>query len=62
MENRQAMMKATASAGVLLTSAAYGQRQSLSSISCDSELSGMACRDTGTGHYFALARDNYELH
>jgi hypothetical protein len=40
----------------------YGQTQSLSSIPFDSELSGMACRDAGTGPYFQLGRDNYELH
>lgn len=40
----------------------YGQKRSLGSIACDSEISGMTCTDTGTGHYFLLARDNYELH
>ena len=40
----------------------YGQTQSLNPISCASELSGIACTDNSTGHYFRLSRDNYELH
>lgn len=40
----------------------YGQTRSLNSLMCDSESSGMTCMDNGTGHYFRLARDNYELH
>jgi hypothetical protein len=40
----------------------YGQTRSLNSLMCDSETSGMTCMDNGTGHYFRLARDNYELH
>lgn len=39
----------------------YGQSRSLNSIVCLSELSSMTCIDTGTGHYFRLARDNFEL-
>jgi hypothetical protein len=40
----------------------YGQTQSLNSLRCDSEISGITCSDSSTGHYFVLARDNYELH
>jgi hypothetical protein len=40
----------------------YGQSRSLNSITCESELSGMRCTDSSTGHYFRLARDNFELH
>ncbi|OBG41287.1 DUF6636 domain-containing protein [Mycobacterium sp. E3198] len=40
----------------------YGQTQSIGPISCDSEPSGITCTDASTGHYFLLARDNYELH
>jgi hypothetical protein len=40
----------------------YGQTRSLNSISCASELPGMACTDSSTGHYFRLSRDNYKLH
>ncbi len=40
----------------------YGQTRSVDSITCDSEPSGIRCTDTSTGHYFLLARDNYELH
>jgi hypothetical protein len=38
------------------------QTRSLNSLMCNSETSGMTCVDNGTGHYFRLARDNYELH
>ncbi|MGA7052980.1 MAG: hypothetical protein WBZ37_17270 [Mycobacterium sp.] len=41
---------------------AYGQLQSLNSVSCRSEFSSMTCIDSSTGHYFLLARDSYELH
>jgi len=41
---------------------AYGQSKSLNSISCRSEISGMTCTDSSTGHYFLLARDSYDLH
>jgi hypothetical protein len=40
----------------------YGQTQSINSITCDSEVSGMTCRDTDSGHYFVLSRDNDEMH
>jgi hypothetical protein len=40
----------------------YGQSRSLNELTCDSEISGMTCTDRGSGHYFRLARDNYELH
>ncbi|MGA7050445.1 MAG: hypothetical protein WBZ37_04095 [Mycobacterium sp.] len=41
---------------------AYGRLQSLNSVSCPSQFSGMTCTDSSTGHYFLLARDSYELH
>jgi hypothetical protein len=40
----------------------YSQTRSLDSLTCDSEISGMTCTDNSSGHYFRLARDNYELH
>ncbi len=40
----------------------YGQTQSINSITCDSEVAGMTCGDTDSGHYFFLFRDNYEMH
>ena len=40
----------------------YGGTRSLNSLQCDSEISGMTCTDSSSGHYFRLARDNYELH
>lgn len=38
----------------------YGQTYSHGSITCDSELSGVTCADTATGHFFRVSRENYE--
>jgi hypothetical protein len=40
---------------------AYGSAQTVAEITCDSELSGMTCRDSSTGHFFFLSRDSYQL-
>jgi hypothetical protein len=40
---------------------AYGQIQSLGSLSCDSETVGITCIDTNTGHYFSVSRDTVHL-
>ncbi|WP_232007842.1 DUF6636 domain-containing protein [Mycobacterium gordonae] len=40
----------------------YGQTRSLNSVTCESQQSGITCTDTGTGHFFQLSRDTYELH
>ena len=40
----------------------YGQSRSRNSVTCVSEQSGITCTDSGTGHYFELSRDTYELH
>ena len=40
----------------------YGQRRSLNALSCDSEMSGMTCTDSSTGHYFRLSTESYEMH
>jgi len=39
----------------------YGQARSLGTLMCDSEPSGMRCTDTGTGHFFQVSRDSYQL-
>ena len=39
----------------------YGQARSLGSISCESEADGMVCTDAGTGHFFRVSRDSYQL-
>jgi len=39
----------------------YGQSQSQGAITCTSELSGVTCTDTATGHFFRVSRDTYEL-
>jgi hypothetical protein len=44
-----------------LKTLAYGQSYSHGVITCDSELSGVTCTDTATGHFFRVSRENYEL-
>jgi len=39
----------------------YGQRRSLGPITCDSEPSAMRCTDSGSGHFFRVSRDSYQL-
>jgi hypothetical protein len=39
----------------------FGQTRSLGSITCDSEADGMTCTDTGTGRFFRVSRDSYQL-
>ena len=40
---------------------AYGQTRTVGSINCDSELVGMTCTDSSTGHFFRVSRDSYQL-
>ena len=40
---------------------AYGQTRSLGTITCDSEPAGMTCTDTGSGHFFRVSRDSFQL-
>jgi hypothetical protein len=39
----------------------YGQSKSVGVMTCASELSGVTCTDTSTGHFFRVSRDSYEL-
>lgn len=39
----------------------YGQTRTLGSITCDSELSGVTCTDSSTGHFFRVSRESYQL-
>ncbi len=39
----------------------YGQTYSQGAITCDSEVSGVTCTDTSTGHFFRVSRETYEL-
>ena len=39
----------------------YGQTYSRGAMTCDSELSGVTCTDTATGHFFRVSREDYEL-
>ncbi len=40
---------------------AYGQTRSVGAITCDSEPSGMTCTDIGTGRFFHVSRESYQL-
>jgi hypothetical protein len=40
---------------------AYGQTRSLGALTCDSEPLGMTCTDGGTGHFFRISRDSYQV-
>jgi hypothetical protein len=40
---------------------AYGQTKSAGTITCDSEVTGMTCTDTTTGHYVHVARHDNEI-
>ncbi len=39
----------------------YGQTRTLGAISCESQPSGMLCTDTGSGHFFRVSRESYEV-
>jgi hypothetical protein len=39
----------------------YGQTYTRGVISCVSELSGVTCTDTATGHFIRVARESYDL-
>lgn len=39
----------------------YGQKRVVGSITCDSEPSGVTCSDAGTGHFFRVSRDSYQV-
>jgi hypothetical protein len=39
----------------------YGQTRSAGAVSCDSEPTGVTCRDSSTGHFFRISRESYQL-
>ena len=39
----------------------YGQQRTEGAITCDSELSGMTCTNTTTGHFYRVSRDSYQV-
>lgn len=39
----------------------YGQTQSLGSLTCTSESSGMTCRDNTSGNFFRISREGYQI-
>jgi hypothetical protein len=40
----------------------YGTSRAAGQINCDSAPSGVTCTDAGTGHFFRISRESYELH
>jgi hypothetical protein len=40
---------------------AYGSAQTLGPITCDSAATAVTCTDTGSGHFFLVSRDRYEV-
>jgi hypothetical protein len=40
----------------------FGQTRSLKSLSCSSASAGITCTDSGTGHYFRVSKESYDLH
>ncbi len=40
---------------------AYGETHTVATITCDSEPSGVTCTDTGSGHFFRMSRESYQL-
>ena len=39
----------------------YGQLQTIGSIRCDSQPTGITCLDTNTWHFFSVSRQTYQL-
>jgi hypothetical protein len=39
----------------------YGQSKSAGTFTCTSELSGVRCADSSSGHYFRVSRDSFDL-
>ena len=39
----------------------FGQSRTVGALTCESEPYGMACRDGGTGHFFRVSQESYEL-
>jgi hypothetical protein len=39
----------------------YGQSHTVGTITCESAPSGVTCTDSGTGHFFQVSRDAYQL-
>jgi hypothetical protein len=48
--------------GSNLPTLTYGSTWTVNPLTCASEPTGMTCTDGGTGHYFRVSRDSYELH
>jgi hypothetical protein len=44
-----------------LPTLAYGQSHTMGAITCVSAASGVTCTDSGTGHFFRVSRDSYQL-
>lgn len=44
-----------------LSTLQYGDTRSVATLTCDSEPAGITCTDSGTGHFFRVSRESYEL-
>jgi hypothetical protein len=43
------------------TTLAYGDSVSIAGMTCASESTALTCTDTGTGHFFRVSRESYEV-
>lgn len=41
---------------------AYGESRSVANLTCASAPDGVTCTDTGTGHFFRISRESFELY
>jgi uncharacterized protein DUF6636 len=44
-----------------LDTLAYGQTRAVGTLTRDSETSGVTCTDSGTGHFFRVSHESYQL-
>lgn len=47
--------------GTGLPTLEYGQTRSVASLSCVSEPASITCTDSGTGHFFRISRESFQL-
>ncbi|WP_322858017.1 DUF6636 domain-containing protein [Mycobacterium shigaense] len=47
--------------GSALPTLEYGESRSAATLTCVSELASITCTDLGTGHYFRISRESFQL-
>ena len=47
--------------GIGLPTLAYGATRTVASLTCTSAPTGITCTDAGTGHFFRISRESYEI-